>query len=144
MATVIAAVVTGVFGVIIAWIGRRTGQAIADAKQASSDIKRQTQRIDALAFLTAHLLTGPEATHLTKIDARKDFDVDSKNPVFWAEFRDEIRRLHNLGFIAYHRDRDGKDLFDQNGADRRNVLNYCDTQEAGRNYLALRAETGVT
>ena len=105
-----------------------------------NDINKQQERIDALLFLVANLLTRPELEHLTKIKERREFIVDSFDGLFRDRFRDEIARLLNLGFITLHNDKNNRDLFEPGEPRYRDILEYCDVDSTGERYLKLREE----
>jgi hypothetical protein len=70
-------------------------------------------------------------TAVEKLRSGREFNEDSYNPNFRHRFRDEISRLINLGFIKFHRDGNGRDLFDDGEPRFRNVHDYCEVDTPG-------------
>jgi hypothetical protein len=102
-------------------------------------LRRVETEIDMLNFLVSYMLTVPEKEHLQKIEAREAFEVDSTTGIFFEEFRDEIRHLLNLGFINFHKDKQGRDLFRavEPNSNLRRVDEYCEIERPGKVYLRL-------
>jgi hypothetical protein len=100
-------------------------------------LRKAKTQIDTLNFLVAHLLTRPEKDHLRRINAPEPFMVDTRDN--FARFRDEISHLLNLGFITYHVDKSGLDMFRDGEPYERCVDSHCETTKLGRTYLDLLA-----
>lgn len=108
----------------------------AKVSRLENEVERNNEEIKRLNFLVSHLLTKPEKDHLRKIASGEVFEVNTENNFLWDQFRDEIGRLYNLGFIDYHASQ-GLDLFRSGEPKLRRVDGHCDIREPGREYLNL-------
>lgn len=133
MSTEIAVALIGAVGAVL------SGAGTAVIRNILRKIGRANQQIDSLKFLVSHMLTGPEQNHLRKIASRERFAVRTTDNFFDA-FRGEIRHLLNMGFIDYHADEEGRDLFRDGEPVERRVDHHCDIKDAGREYLTLLDE----
>jgi hypothetical protein len=106
-------------------------------------VEQLEAEVDRLNFLVTYLLTKPEREHLQRIASRGVFEVNTRDN-FWDGFRSEIRRLSNLGFIDYHRDGQGRDLFDPDGPELRRADHHCTVTKSGETYLKLFNEVQPT
>ncbi|MFK7847558.1 MAG: hypothetical protein AB8G77_19865 [Rhodothermales bacterium] len=110
-------------------------------QEIKAEQARQARELDAIKFLMGNFLTVSEREHLQKISAAtKEFMVkEDKTSSFFAA---ELRKLKALGFIR-QRGEDGVRTLLQNDGRERNVCDYFEVTERGREFLQLHFEVAA-
>ena len=95
--------------------------------------RRLQEDVSTLKFLVAHFLTDDELIHLRKLAGEAPFPFERL-----PSFEQELRHLRALRFIRPRTDKGIRALF----AEGKDVGDYFQITERGRQYLKLRQEMG--
>jgi hypothetical protein len=104
-------------------------------QEIKAEQARQARELDAIKFLMGNFLTAPEQDHLDKIARKAPFPVTANRTSSF--FAAELRKLRALGFIRQIGVEGVRSLLKEDGQER-NVCNFFEITERGRDYLQLR------